>query len=73
MKDRFFEWLEANTTLYRGTNASDCMELAFMAGVAARDADLRKLRDDMSNSIGPIYNDKTRVWLKRIDELLDKG
>ena len=48
----------------------DCEELEKYS--AMKDS-LRKLREDMSNSIGPVYNDKTRVWLKRIDKLLEGG
>ena len=58
MKDRFFEWLEANATLYRGTNASDCMESAFMAGVSARDVDIRQLLEAAKMAIEWIEDDR---------------
>lgn len=56
---------------YTSCEACDCQ--VYVGDTHVPKSDLRKLRDDMSNSIGPVYNDKTRVWLKRIDELLDGG
>lgn len=35
MNEDFAKWMQSNATMYKGNNAADCMQAAFLAGAAA--------------------------------------